>query len=725
MLQASRQKSKLMKKKSTLMKTAAAAVLIAASLGWNHCRAEQPDIVLADFEGSDYGNWTVDGTAFGSGPAHGALQYQMKVEGFQGRGFANSYHGGDNAKGMLTSPEFKIERRYIKFLIGGGGFEGKTCMNLLIDGSAVRTATGPNIVPGGSERLDPASWDVSEFAGKMARIQIVDNATGGWGHINVDQIVQTDIKPATFVKNVFREIPITQALLHFPVKTGAPKRQVQVFVDGKLERFFEIELADKQPEWWAPLDVSQWKGKTARVVVDKLPDDSEALRLVEQGEKLKNSDDLYREPLRAQLHFSPKRGWNNDPNGMVYTDGEYHLFFQLNPYGWNWGNMHWGHAVSPDMVHWKELPIAIYPHVPGDWVFSGGAAVDDANTSGWKSGTGSLIVAAFTSTGRGQCVVYSNDRGRTFREFEGNPVITNATGANRDPRPFWYAPGKHWVIAVYDEFDKRKNIAFHTSPDLKSWTFQSRIEGFYECPDIFELPVGGKKRWVLTSANSDYMVGQFDGKKFTPETAKLKGNFGSGFYAAQTFSNEPRGRVVQIGWFQTATPGMPFNQSMSLPMELGLRATAEGPRMTRTPVKELESLRVKAHRRGMLTLNPGDENPMAAARGELLEVRATFSAEPKAQAAFKVRGVPIVYSAEKGELTVNYRKMAAPEIDGCQKLVIYADRTSIEVLAGDGLIYFPLPIEPRADNKTVEVAAVDGSVVFASLEVYELKSAWQ
>ena len=144
---------------------------------------------------------------------------------------------------------------------------------------------------------------------------------------------------------------------------------------------------------------------------------------------------------------------------------------------------------------------------------------------------------------------------------------------------------------MYDEFEKERYIAFYTSPDLKTWTFQSRIAGFFECPDLFELPLGDKKFWVLTAASSDYMIGQFDGKRFTPETGRLKGHLGGGFYAAQTFSHEPQGRVVRIGWLQTATPGMPFNQAMSLPIELRLRATTAGPRLTWTPVKELETLR--------------------------------------------------------------------------------------------------------------------------------------
>ena len=527
------------------------------------------------------------------------------------------------------------------------------------------------------------------------------------------------------ITNPKRDIVIAQPLLHFPVKNGTKKRAVQVLVDGKVERFFDIELADAKPDWWAPLEVKPWLGKTVTVLVDKLPAKSAALGLIEQNEGLKDSGNLYREALRSQLHFSPKRGWNNDPNGMVYADGEYHLFFQLNPYGWSWGNMHWGHAVSSDMVHWKELPIAIYPHQTNDWVFSGGAVVDNDNTSGWKSGPNSLIVASYTSTGRGQCMVYSNDRGRTFREFEGNPAITKATHASRDPRPFWYAPGKHWVIAVFDDFENQRNIAFHTSPDLKKWTFQSRINGFYECPDLFELPLGGKKHWVLTAASSEYMIGQFDGKTFTPKTAKLKGHLGRGFYAAQTFSNEPQGRTVQMGWFQVATPGMPFNQAMSLPLELKLRATPEGPRLTWTPVKELESLRSRTFRSGAFTLRPGDANPLEKASSELLELRADFEPGADGEVAFSVRDVPIAYNAGTKELSVNGVQIPAPMSNGRQNIVVYADRTALEIFASDGLVYVPMPIILKPEKRSIQAAVKHGSVKFNTLDAYELKSTWE
>lgn len=687
-------------------------------------RAQSPDRVLADFEGEDYGRWTASGTAFGRGPARGTLPGQMSVDGFVGRGLVNSFAGGDPSTGTLTSPPFTIEHRFIRYLIGGGGWAGATCMNLIVEGKAVRTATGPNTEPGGSERLEPSAWDVSDLLGKIARIEIVDRATGGWGHINVDQIVLTDTRPPGPPRAASRELLLERRFLLLPVKTGAPKRRVALHIAGQIEREFEIELAD-EPEWWAHLDVGQWRGKPATLHVDRLDEGSRALARVTQSDEIWQPDRVYHEPLRAQFHISPRRGWNNDPNGLVYSQGEYHLYFQHNPYGWGWGNMHWGHAVSPDLVHWRELPIAIYPRRFGDWAFSGSAVVDRANTSGWKRGDNDLLVAAYTSTGRGECIVYSQDRGRTWTEFEGNPVVKHQ---GRDPRLLWHEPTRRWVMAVYDEAENQRWIAFYTSNDLKTWTFRSRIAGFFECPDLFELPMEGAtgtRLWVLTAASSEYMLGDFDGETFRPRTAKLPGHRGRGFYAAQTFSNEPRGRIVQVGWLQTETRGMPFNQAMSLPMTLSLRTTPDGPRLAWQPVEELGALRSRKIAAFSGLLKPGDD-PLAGASAELIEIRMEFSPSARSTVSLDVRGVAITLDGAKRELKVGAVSAPLPMTAArrTEDLIVYADRTALEVFASDGLVYVPLPTNLDPAHRGVRVRVAGDPVPVTSLEVHELRSAW-
>jgi sucrose-6-phosphate hydrolase SacC (GH32 family) len=249
---------------------------------------------------------------------------------------------------------------------------------------------------------------------------------------------------------------------------------------------------------------------------------------------------------------------------------------------------------------------------------------------------------------------------------------------------------------------------------MKTWTFQSRIAGFYECADLFELPVGDKKYWVVTAASSDYMVGQFDGKTFTPETPKLKGHLGRGFYAAQTFSNEPKGRTVQIGWLQTATPGMPFNQAMSLPNELKLRQTAEGPRLTWTPVKELETLR------------DGTDQGAALAdfKAELMDVRVGFEPGDAEAVELTIRGAKITYDVKKQEIVVNGHRAPAPLVDGKQNMTVYVDRTVLEVFASDGLTYIPFPFVPKAEDVSVTVEEKGGKAKGMSLQAFKLKSCW-
>ncbi|HVX15759.1 MAG TPA: glycoside hydrolase family 32 protein [Pirellulales bacterium] len=721
--------------KKTFYRQAAIAVLglMLPATAANSAGADEAseDVIFADFEGDDYGDWQTSGAAFGKGPAQGTLPGQMPVSGFFGHGLVNSFWGGDGPTGKLASPEFKIERKFLGFLIGGGGHPRQTCMNLLIDGKVVRSTTGSNTQAGGSEQLEPAAWDVSDLVGKTARLEIVDEATGGWGHVNVDQIVFTDRRPVETVHNAKHELMAAKRFLLLPVRNGGIKRRVTVSVAERAERQFEIELADGAADWWAPLDVGRWQNQSLAIEVDKLPADSQAFANLRQSNDAVDPNTTYHEALRPQLHFSPRRGWMNDPNGLVFYQGRYHAFFQHNPYGTNWGNMHWGHAVSRDLLHWEEVGEALYPDAMGT-MFSGSAVVDWRNTSGLGRDAKPPLALFYTAAGDPtvQCLAYSNDGGQTFIKYDQNPIVQQISPGNRDPKVIWHEPSRHWVMVLYVGLpDNKHAIDFLTSTDLKTWKTTSRSEGFFECPDLFELPVDGdkqRKRWVLTAASSEYQVGSFDGERFTPETPKLAGHRGRGFYAAQTFSDIPAqdGRRIQFGWLQAPSPGMSFNQSLSLPLELRLKATADGPRLAWSPVKEFESLRGEHRRLDEQALATDATQKLDKVQAELLDIVSVIEPGENGEIRFDVRGVPISYHADKHELDINGHRVPASLNEGKLDLRVVVDRTSFEVFASGGLIYVPIPVIPAADNRNVSVTAVGAPGKLLQFDVYELRSIW-
>lgn len=693
--------------------------------------AKDDDLLLADFEGEMYGDWKTTGEAFGPGPARGTLPNQMPVSGFLGKGLVNSYFNGDGTTGTLTSPAFKIERRYLNFLIGGGKHEGETCINLRVDGRLVRTASGPNDKPGGSEQLEWHTWDVTEFAGKQAVIEIVDRHTGGWGHINVDQIVQSATKRQP--EPAARRLNVRSRYLNFPVKTGAPQRRLRIVasesrggkdvVPVKIFREFDIELAEEKPDFWVFLDVSDLQNKSASIEFDALPAGSKALDAIVEADAPKTETPFYAERHRPQFHFTSRRGWLNDPNGLVFDGKEYHLFYQHNPYGWNWGNMHWGHAVSGDLVHWRELGDAVAPRQYGDWAFSGSAVLDAANTSGLGTTAAPPLIAAFTSTGRGECILFSRDSGLTWNELPENPVLKHA---GRDPRLLWHAPTKSWIMAVYDEQEGKKWIALYGSQDFRKWEFLSRLEDFFECPDLLELAIEGttERRWILYAADGRYLIGEFDGRTFRPESEKQQVWYGN-FYAAQTFSNAPRDRHIQIGWANGVTfPGMPFNQQMTVPCELRLRRTNDGLRLCVEPVAELESLRAK--RRQWTNLEaPVASKTLEEVSGDLFEIDTELLPGDSEAVGFTIRGIPLEYDARKHELRCRDKIAPVKPEDGRLRLRILVDRASIEVFANGGRAALSVGVIPPDDNTTLAVYSRDGAARFTRLAVHELRSTWQ
>lgn len=440
---------------------------------------------------------------------------------------------------------------------------------------------------------------------------------------------------------------------------------------------------------------------------------------------------LYQERYRPQFHFTAQRNWLNDPNGLVYFAAEYHLFFQHNPTGREWGNMHWGHAISPDLVHWTELPLALTPDEHGP-VFSGSAVVDWQNSSGLGDGIEPPLVILYTGAGNPevQCLAYSRDRGRTWQRDVGNPVVPHLTPGNRDPKVICHALTERWVMVLYVREDEVDGIRFFTSPNLREWAMHCRIDGYYECPDLFELPLegqAGETRWVLLGADGEYQVGAFDGETFTPETPKLPGDWGANFYAAQTYSDIPAedGRRIQIAWMRGGGyPGMPFNQQMSFPCVLTLHATEAGPRVFRWPVQEIESLRGAPFSLRDQPLPPG-ENPLASVSWHLVDLR--LEVEPGAANALELslNGATLRYSVADGTLTCMDRTVHLPLRNGRLQLRVLLDRTSIEVFENSGELSITSCFLPNVPEPALGITAQGGVAQILSLDAFPLRSAWR
>ncbi len=677
------------------------------------------EIVIADFEQPTYGAWVTTGSAFGSGPAQGTLPNQQTVSGYMGSGLVNSYLGTDTSTGTLTSPPFVITKPFLDFLIGGGNIPGQECMNLIVSNVVVATATGAN-----SETLSPKQWDVTAYLGQTATLQILDTGTGSWGHILIDEITLSD---AAF-PSLSRTMLLTNNLLNLPVKNGSSMKRVTVTVGGNPVRDFNIELADGVPDWWAFVDVSAFSNQAATVSVSSLAPGSTGLSSIIQTNGIVGASNLYSEALRSQTHFSSKRGWLNDANGMFFYAGQYHLYYQHDPFNWDGsGQKWWGHAVSTDMVNWQELPEGIYSHTYGDDVWSGSAVVDAANTSGYQNGTNSVIAAAFYSTGRGECMTFSTNGGLSFVDYTNNPVVVH-TGQGRDPHLIWYAPSNYWVMAVYDDAGGN-GVQFYTAPDLKHWTFRSKIfNGFAECPDLFLLPVDGNTNnlmWELNDASGGYQLGQFNGATFAPTTSKLPNNLGAGFYASQTFTSMKPGdsRIARIGWAQISTSGMPFNQLMYFPTVETLQTTASGVRVCSTPVAEITNNAINVYSWTNLSLNPG-YNPLSGIRGALFDLKGQFSAGTAQSLTFQFQGLTVTCNASAQQISCNGDTQSLPPVGGSVQLEIVVDRDTIEIFGNNGQLYMPLPANNSTGNSLISLTSTGGTATFSSLTVYKLKSIW-
>ncbi len=483
-----------------------------------------------------------------------------------------------------------------------------------------------------------------------------------------------------------------------------------------------IRLADKRVDYYVPFELPPGL-EELDIVIDHLADNAIAWKEIKLSDQL---DDSNREKFRPLYHFTPKYGWMNDPNGMVYLDGEYHLFYQYNPYGSMWGNMHWGHAVTKDLVTWEHLPVAISPDSLGT-IFSGNCVVDKENVSGFGK---DAIVAFYTSAGemQTQSIAYSNDKGRTFHKYGNNPVLKADIPDFRDPNVFYHEPTGKWIMVVA----AGQEIWFYSSANLRDWVYESTFgEGYgnhggvWECPDLLELAVEGDpsdKRWVLLvninpggifgGSATQYFTGTFDGKAFscesTPETTKWM-DWGKDHYATVTWANAPEGRAIALAWmsnwqYANEVPTQQYRSANSVPREIALYLDKEEAYLLNFPVKELEKLRGEPHEMGGFTVDKSYNIETLLDKNEgtyEIEVELeNIHAEVFGFKLFNGKGeyIDLYYNLPEHQFCMDRTKSgltgfsrdfpavtAAPvERSGTYTLRIYVDSSSVECFAGDG-----------------------------------------
>jgi len=512
-------------------------------------------------------------------------------------------------------------------------------------------------------------------------------------------------------------LTVSKKYLNLPISTKTERAKMSFTFNGKPILNFNIRLATGEPDYWVFYDLSKYKGQTLEINYTGNPS---GLKKVYQDERIAGQDSMYKEVNRPQIHFSTRRGWINDPNGMIYLDGEYHLFYQHNPYETDWENMHWGHAISKDLVHWKELPTALFPDSIGT-MFSGSALVDHKNTSGFGKDGIAPMVAVYTAPPV-QCLAYSLDKGQTFTKYKENPVLKGR--GDRDPHVFWYEPGKHWVMSLYEN----SGMAIYTSKDLKQWNYESQTSGFYECPQFFELPIDGNKsnkKWVLYGASGVYMIGTFNGKAFTPESGKYRYINGN-VYAAQTFANIPNsdGRRIQMGWGQITHPGMPFKGMMTLPTELTLRSTNDGIRLFSYPVKEIDALQEKEYCWENIDPKKGTEFLQQFNNAAALRIKLTLKITHPDKVKLSLNGQEI-FSYFLSWSKVNDQFYFPNDITSKEITAdIIIDKTSAEVFIDGGAYSFVLQRDVNSKNKTGFQFSPEWCEI-KSLKVYPMKSIWE
>lgn len=565
-------------------------------------------------------------------------------------------------------------------------------------------------------------------------------------------------------QNIIR-IASAKKFLLLPVQDNAPEGQVYIIVNNQaMNRSINVRLAREKVDYYVPLDLSAYQGRSLSVDVQMVPQGSICWEKLQMADTF---DMANTEKFRPVYHHTPAYGWMNDPNGMVYKDGVYHLFYQHNPYGCTWGNMHWGHSVSTDLAHWTALPDALAPDAWGS-IFSGSCVVDAYNTAGFGTGA---IVAFYTSakpTPLGDCqtqsIAYSLDNGKTFTKYADNPVLTSSERDFRDPKVFWYAPGKHWVMLLA----VGQQMEIYNSMNLKDWkrmsvfgSTQGAHGGVWECPDLVQLPIEGsnKKKWVLIcnlnpggpfgGSAAQYFVGHFDGKTFTNEapTQTKWLDWGKDNYATVTWSNAPQGRAIALGWmsnwqYQAVLPTIQYRGTNTIPRDLSLYERGGETYLQSTPVPELGKLRQSSQSlKAFKVTEQGYE-----ADGLLRDTDGAVEIEMTIKLG-SARRIGMRLSNAEGEQVDCYYDIAKKQFvtDRCQsgktdfsqnfpavtvapifikdetKLRLLIDRCSIEAFGDGGRFVMTNLVFPSKPYNRLSFYADGGSYTVTSLHAYRLR----
>lgn len=564
--------------------------------------------------------------------------------------------------------------------------------------------------------------------------------------------------------------------LILPVQESNDDARINVIVDGKIAETIYVRLAKSKTDYTVPFDLTPYKGKN--VILDVVtPQGRSSVREAKgdvcwKGVTLADSfDTTDRETkYRPAYHHTPLYGWMNDPNGMFYKDGVWHLYYQYNPYGSKWQNMTWGHSSSSDLINWQHHPLAIKPDGLGA-IFSGSCAIDTENTAGFGK---DAVIALYTSAGTSQMqsLGASTDNGETFEIFAANPVITLESEA-RDPNMFWNEETKEWNLVLAHALDHE--MLFFTSPDLKTWTLQSGFgkgegcqDGVWECPDLFQLPVDGsdESKWVLIcninpggpfgGSAIQYFTGDWDGKTFTADTdanGKIPTkwlDFGKDNYALVSWSDAPDNRRTAIGWmsnwqYAAEVPTQQFRSANTLPREIGLFRAADG-QIYASSVPSPELLKM----RGRLALNTGKTGigrtpknyQLPAENKGICEILMDFDAQKASEVEMALSNkagdtVVMVYNATNRTFSFDRTKSGivdfseefpavtvAPtfENNGKVQLRIFIDRSSIELFGNDGKFVMTNLVFPTDPYTTLSVSAKGGNARMNTLKVYSIKN---